>query len=140
MILLATGGTLFVDGENLWGPAFHIAVPGGRAYVCAGRHLLVLDVKDPSRPAKLGQLSFSDAVTSVEVSGELGIIDVSDPANPVLLGFCPIGEGVHHYPRAIVAANGFAYIAATLGGVVIVDVSDPTKPKVAARFKTSTQT
>jgi hypothetical protein len=253
LILLAAGCTLFVDGENLWGPAFHIAVAGDRAYVCAGRNLLVLDIKDPSRPAKLGQLNFSDTVTSVEVSGgfavvavtgrgaltvdisnparpvetglspppprsevrpgevfvapftylndtcvfyvlkgalspplrpgdtspqeavagravldpqrnvcgrsalcvqpplaylawerhmyefELGIIDVSDPSNPVLLGFCPIGDSVHQYPRAIVAANGFAYIAATLGGVVIVDVSDPTKPKVAARFKTSTQ-
>jgi hypothetical protein len=70
---------------------------------------------------------------------QFGVIDVSDPARPALLGACPIGDSVHHLPRAMVADKGFVYIAATLAGVIVVDVSDPKQPKVAGRFKTSTQ-
>ena len=253
LISLGVGCKFFVAGEKLWGPAFYLAVTGNQAYVCAGRSLLVLDINDPRRPTKLGQIDFSGVATNVEISGrtavvtvtgygqlaidisdparpvktdlslpaargdtrpgefftapftylndtclfyvlsdaaslkfgpldapseeavvgravldpecnvrgrsavfvqpplayvaferhmyafQLGVIDVSDPAHPALLGTCPIGENVHYHPRAIVAANGFVYVAATLGGVVIVDVSDPKQPKVAARFKTSTQ-
>lgn len=162
-----------MDGENLWGPAFHIAVAGGRAYVCAGRRLNDTCVFYVLKGAFSPHLGPGDTPPQEAVAGravldpqrnvcgrsalcvqpplayvvlerhmyafEPGVIDGSEPAHPVLLGFCPIGEGVHQYPRAIVAANGFAYIAATLGGVVIVDVSDPKKPKPAARFKTSTQ-
>ena len=250
---LTVGCRLFPAAEKLWGPAFDIALAGERAYVCAGKNLIVIDIKDPRQPVKHGQVIFSDLATSVEiadklaivsvtgrgalavdisdpsrpvVSGaslpaaegqkrpgelfaapylylndtckfyilagdaplefgpgdmppdasvvgrvvldpecnvrgrsalfvepplayvvferhmyayQLGVIDVSDPARATLLGACPIGESVHHLPRSIVAANGFVYIAATLAGVIVIDVSDPKQPKVAARFKTSTQ-
>jgi hypothetical protein len=253
LICLIAGCPLFVTREHLWGPALDLAVTGNRAYVCAGRNLLVLNIKDPRAPAKINQIEFPDVTTGVELSDrfafvsvtgrsdrafdisdperpvekvlepssprrrkktgevfeapytylndtcvfyvlrdaglpdlgpsdtpppdsiigqavldadrnvcarsavfvrpplafaavqrhlydfELAVIDVSQPTKPFCLGRSPIKKGAHSFPRAVVSANGYAFVAATYGGVLIIDVSDPGRPYIAAIFRTSSQ-
>ena len=147
-----------------WDPAFGVkdlCVVGSYAYV-VGRDtdtgwdgLEIVDVSNPSAPARAGLLALSNA-GGVTVAGSyayLGssrgiysvvtVVDVSDPANPMQLGECLTRVGVQ--PEGPVAPGGGAQVGAyaTVGaaghmaiagsilytlGLQIIDVSNPFAP------------
>ncbi len=123
-----------------WGA--DVAVNGNYAYV-AGEGLRIIDVSDPANPVEVGSLHTGRFFGGVATKGGvayvseenegLRIIDVSDPANPSELGFfdtveltdpcCPID-----FAFDVAVSGDFAYIADSIDGVRIIDVSDPANP------------
>ncbi len=126
----------------------YVASAGGHVYV-ADREggLRVIDVSDPAAPKEVGSCESVYAVGVAVVANraflggcDLKIIDISDPTDPKEIGSYDRekvfeGSGItgvaasgnyvflyYGYPRTELALNG-------LGGLLILDVSDPSAPK-----------
>lgn len=99
--------------------------------------LLVLDVDVPQAPQQIGQYGGCDSAIGVAASGDLAavacsngtlhLVDFADPTQPAQLG-------VYTSPgtfmgRSAALDRGLAYYGHT-GGVDLVDVSDPTSPRL----------
>src|SRR5438445_10688970 len=119
----------------------------------------VRDTADPSRPHALRQIpvpkgthshkvQLADGLllanheqypyrTGVPESTGLIVYDVADPADPRRVGFLPIdGLGVH---RIWFAGGRYAYASARETGyrnriLLVVDLLDPTRPRLASRW------
>ena len=116
--------------------ANHIRVVGTTAYLsCGETGLVILDVSNPGSPQKLSEYVVTNdrfpAAYGVEVVdsvayvsyGTLEILDVSVPTDPKPLsnlGFLNV------YSSAIVGNR--AYLATGVEGLVIYDISNPSKP------------
>jgi hypothetical protein len=73
-------------------------------------------------------------------SGELRVLDLSDPAVPVPLGVTAMEELTDYYRPGcldVVWRGSYAYVAADMGGVVVVDLADPSAPTIVGRFETA---
>ncbi len=119
----------------------------------------VVDVSDLARPRVISQLGVPKGTHShkVQLAGHLllanheqypyrvgvpessGLLvyDVSKPSDPVRMGFLPVdGLGVH---RIWWTGGRYAYASAREKGVrnrflIVVDLADPTRPRVASRW------
>lgn len=69
----------------------------------------------------------------------LAIVDVRNLEDPRALGSCAIGKSVLTLIEDVTAVGDHAYVAAGFAGVHIIDVSDPSSPKITGTFETSTQ-
>ena len=139
----------FLDTDN----AESVAVRGGYAYVgeahCAGEAcsgtLQVVDVSNPAAPAAVASYDMPGYTVDVGVTvvdakayvadglGGLRIIDVSDPTAPAKVGAWPQEQGEVQTANGVYATNvavtdDYAYIADRLGGMSVIDVSDPSDP------------
>ncbi len=132
-------GALDTPGEGR-----EVVVVEGLAYLAAGSAgLRVIDVSDPEHPVELGFLDTPGDARDVEVrdgvayvadgASGLRVIDVWDPAALREVGALPIVKG---FARDVELAEGIAYVATggfdfatgTFAGLLIVDVSDPSRP------------
>ncbi len=141
------------------GHAASVAVRGGYAYVgqvrCAGEAcsgtLQVVDVSNPAAPAAVATYDMPGYTVDVGVTvvdakayvadglGGLRIIDVSDPTAPAAVGAWPREPGEVQTANGVYAANvavtgDHAYIADQLGGMSVVDVSDPSNPEQVGTY------
>jgi hypothetical protein len=103
--------------------------------------LRVIDISDPDSPEIVGVIDYSNSgILCLTVEGDLAylsysggegvkIIDISDPEDPDIEGTIR-----NVYAREIVVSDGYAYIADPELGLVIFDVSVPTKPERTARL------
>jgi hypothetical protein len=120
-----------IDGGSAW--ATCVKRVGNRAYVGAGKSLRVYDVTNPSAPMKIGEAATSEWVLGVDVRGNtcvvatdgggLGTFDVSGPT-PAPKGQLKDALQVFN----VRLAGSIAYAAAGADGMLIVDVSNPSKP------------
>jgi hypothetical protein len=128
-----------------------VNVTDNRAYVVGDFKLMILDVSNPNNPTFLGQYSPISGPHSIKVVDTLAyiasdvglhIIDVSNPSNPIQRGlFFSAGAA-----NAVQVVGQRAYVAArgtynsqqglTGNGLEIVDVSDPTSPKLLGGYAT----
>lgn len=136
--------------------AMDVQVVGGLAYVAERRNdlprgLRIFDVSNPSAPRQVGSLRVGDGLTALAVRGglvfatgsrTLHVLDVSDPTAPRELGsFLEFaGEGFEF--RDVELLGSVVAVAARAGdldvpGVLLFDVSDPTRPREIGRFATS---
>ncbi len=157
---LASGaaGLSVVDVTNLAQPVLAVQLPtqasandvrvaGAVAYVADDGGLLLVDVTDPTHPARLGSLRFpggkqvrlavgpASLVYLADWNFGLRLVDASNPMQPVQVGALPL-PGT---PRAVSLggsglggsglAGSYAVVACGDGGVAVVDVSDPTAPR-----------
>jgi hypothetical protein len=140
--------------DSRWRPVNGIDIAEDRLFVTDDEAIHVVDVSRPDTPTQLAlaeipgpshpnpsavAVSGSRACVS-DVSGfeqRLLVLDVTLPDPPRLLGSLTTGEDVHTRIASIDAVGDRAYVALSLGGLWIVDFSDPSSPKVAGRFKTS---
>ncbi len=119
------------------GYAWGVTVAGSYAYVADGSEgLSVVSLKNPASPASVGWIGISGTVKDVAVvnglaylaaGNSLQIVDVSNPAAPVVRGSLAFG-----YPISVVEVkvqNNIAYLAGSAGGLITVDVSNPSSPK-----------
>jgi hypothetical protein len=127
-----------------------VNVTDNRAYVVGDFKLMILDVSNPNNPTFLGQYSAISVPHSIKVVGTLAyiasdfgldIIDVSNPSNPTQRGHYSAGvtNAVQLVgQRAYIAAQGIYDSQQGLigNGLEIVDVSDPTSPKLLGRYTT----
>ncbi len=107
-------------------------------------HLTIFDVSDPAKPTKLGSYKIDDSTFGVELSkdgtkaylarfGALVIVDISDPSKPTKIGELEIKDDSFVsvgciFGIAISKDETKAYIATSDIGILVVDISDPSKP------------
>jgi len=73
-------------------------------------------------------------------NGSLILYSLADPANPVQLGSVGMPELADNYSpmaRDVQLRGSLAYVAAENGGIVVVDISDPTAPVIQGRLATA---
>ena len=131
--------------QAIWGPV-DVAVEGSKAFVTADGGLSALDLDDPANPV---ELSFLDLIESEHVAVDTGrayvatmgaggvpsfqVIDVADPSNMIDRGWYSWERGGPN-PTAVDAAGDIAVIA-DLGGLRVMDVSDPSRVRQIGRLE-----
>lgn len=131
-------------------PAFRyvsgIAVKGNHAYLVGRQGMAVLDISYPSSPKMIKILRSKDPFNDIVIIGNLAyvtcgerwhpngtlkIFNISDPRtakeipNNLVLPDGPIG---------LVVQGNIAYIGDYTSGLILVDISDPAKPKILSSF------
>ncbi|MFZ2098049.1 MAG: TIR domain-containing protein [Anaerolineales bacterium] len=111
----------------------NMAVSDQIVYLTLSDRFIAVDVSEPSQPVTVGEFSFSSNISSpgvVVVDGiaylqanRLHVVDVRNPAEPIEIGGFDAGWGA-----GITVHNQIAYIASWSSGLIILDVSDPTRP------------
>ena len=120
--------------EDIW-------VDSSRAYLADWDYgLVIADVSSPATPAQVGYFPFpyvsaievhdDRAYLSSSIDARFAVLDVADPARPVQLGEVPVGKTVD-----IEVRGQFVYLAdqtnlGRIGGLRLIDVSDPHRPIV----------
>ncbi|MEW6314110.1 MAG: hypothetical protein AB1513_08750 [Pseudomonadota bacterium] len=126
------------------GKLTHLALRDGHAYlvdeVGGSSALLIVDVHDPLQPRTVASIPLSHAVNALGieqkrvylVSGQrLAIYDVRRTQSPKPLGqFTLPDEAV-----ALQVSGSHAYFALPEAGLVVVDVSNPARPRETGRFR-----
>lgn len=116
------------------GNALRLLVEDGTAYVDDVTGLAILDVRNPVQPELLHRdpgerrvpLAVRDHLLYVAASGTLRILDVHDPIAPAEVGSLEVRAR-----SANVSADGeLLYVVDTSRNLVVVDVSDPARPRV----------
>jgi hypothetical protein len=129
----------FLKRAVTWNPnhvldgARHIILAGSYAYIAAKVGLVVVDLADPLHPRLAAVRHLPDARGSalqfrylwVTDANGVDLFDVTHMDNPV-----PVPSGTIHLAdaRRIYVARTYAYVAAKQDGLVIVNVTNPTKP------------
>ena len=118
--------------------ARHIVLAGEVAYIAAKRGLVVVDLADPLHPKLTAVRELSDArasaiqfrylwVTDAEGVKLFDVTNMREPL-PVPSGTVPLADA-----RRIYLARTYAYVAAKKDGLVILNVTRPTAPRVYKR-------
>ncbi len=134
----------FLKRAVTWNPdgvlkgARHIHLAGQIAYITADAGLVVVDLADPLHPRLAAVRPLRDARSSaiqfrylwVTDADGLKLFDVTKLDNPVALpaATIPLADA-----RRVTIARTYAYVAAGAEGLVIVNVTNPTRPVVYAR-------
>jgi hypothetical protein len=154
-VSIGAQGMVIVDASHPARPEVfgHVKIPelsvgrttieGDDAYLAAGSsergELEKVRVSDPSAPERVAELTTSTAVNDVEVDDALAYMGMgstgfgvarvgSGPGDLELLGTVSLGESATGDGVAI--AGVFAFVAAGVGGLQIIDVSAPATPRV----------
>ena len=112
-------------------PGCGVWASGNRAYTCGWSSLRVLDVSHPSSPVVLTNVDqsiqalqgLSNRLYTVG-SGRLSIYDLGIGVAPRLLGTLPLSDSAVN----VHVSGDRAYVASAQSGLVVIDVSNPTKP------------
>jgi len=134
----------FADGSDAWNPdgvlsgAQHVHLAGEVAYITADRGLVVVDLADPDTPKLAAVRELRDARASaiqfrylwVSDADGVKLFDVTNLRNPLPVpeATVPLADA-----RRIYIARTYAYVAAKAEGLVILDVENPTRPRIFQR-------
>jgi hypothetical protein len=133
--------------------ANHLAIAGNRLFIADALGLRIVDFSQPQAPVMLGGIDTAGAgyyaltePRGVDVAGNyavlaasaqgIQIVDVSDPTHPQVTGSIVVGPIPPQCSVGVTARDRTAYVAVgaagacsfTLGGLRIVDFSQPTQP------------
>ena len=124
-----------------------------------GNAFKIINITDPSHPSPVAtvhdsqdvKLDGATAVTAVTIGSStyalvaaqhddaIQIINITDPSNPSPVAFAQDGIGGFdrlEYPEAVAAvtigSSTYAFVAAFLDGIQIIDITDPSNPTPAA--------
>lgn len=139
-------GSFFVDGY-----ARDVAASGRLGFaVDSPTGLYVLDPSKSGEPEAIGQLQSASAPQSIEImeiaggtprvvacvtgGGSLQLYDVTDPARPVHLTTFPTPGG---RPARVALKGTLAYVADGREGLLVVDLSIPSKPTIVGSYRTT---
>ena len=145
--LAGPGNPLFVGQTAvLPGIVESVAVQSDYAYVAIKEGLHVIDVRDPTLPAVVGEWQPPEPpetgvtrwINAVAVSGAyaylaasssgLRILDISNPNTPAT-----VAAYTTQHANGIALANNYAYVA-DAGGLYIINVNLPSSPQLATVF------
>ncbi len=104
------------------------------AFIGHGALLQVLDVSDPSHPAKIGEVALGTrGICDIEISGNtlyiagdgFRIVDVSFPDNPSEIGY----SDIPNLARGVVVSGNYAYVTDHFfRGLQVFDITNPNIP------------
>ena len=134
----------FLKRAATWNPdgvlkgARHVTLAGSIAYVAADAGIVVVDLADPLHPRLAAVKPMADARASaiqfrylwITTAHGLEVLDVTHLDRPVAVPGATVALAD---ARRVYIARTYAYVAAGKDGLVIVDVTDPTHPKVDQR-------
>ena len=116
------------------------AVAGTLVYVAAGvEGLKVIDLEDPSAPRLVAEFDTPGAATDVKLAGSLAyvadddallVFDVGDPAHPIVIGSL---YGEERSVTGLAIAGPRLVATDARGGLQLIDISDPARPRSIAR-------
>lgn len=143
------------------GIAFHLYISGNIAYIKKGNKIRIFDISNPLHPALLSSIPIDGFIRGIDIIGQyvcisiiwgagnggLKMIDVKDPVHPVNVASMNREDfGARSLSLFDVKVSGnYAYIGTMMmkgtfsirpPGIVIVDVSNPLKPKAIDYFGT----
>jgi len=114
--------------------AIQVAVQDHYAYVVAGSAgLQIFDIVNPESPQRVGGLNTSGYFRKVVVAGEyaymagdgLVIANVSDPVQVHQVGWYATTQ----YCYDLTLSGDYVYLALEMGGLQVIDVSNPNRPQ-----------
>jgi PGF-pre-PGF domain-containing protein len=128
-----------------------IAVVGSYAYIANDDGLVTIDVTNPSSPKILDTLDIDGSPQEVAVSGNyayvvsrvysdeeyrntLEIVDITDPVSTTIVG----SYDSYGYTSIIDVEGNYAYMADVSEGLIILNVTDPSFPKIEGSINGST--
>ena len=134
---------------HIGGVTHAVYVNEHKAYIGAGRRLVILDVSQPATPQLLAKTqALSDAIYDIVVLGNyayvaagragLQIFDVTNPARPLLVAFFDTA-GIS---QGLFVTGGYVYIAAgdeaagNVSGLRVINVTNPAAPSEAGFYPT----
>ncbi|MFY9826796.1 MAG: carboxypeptidase regulatory-like domain-containing protein [Thermoanaerobaculia bacterium] len=134
----------FIAGSTYtWGNANDVRMAGSLAFVADGKSgLTVVDVSSPVHPRIVGRAGIPGVAMDLAVSGNfvyvadetgLRVFDVTQPAAPRYAGGVDLPGG---RATGVDVSGTLAVVADSEGGVVIVDVSTPSAPRITGRTAT----
>ncbi len=119
--------------------ALNLTIVGHFAYVCCDKGLAIIDIEDPMKPELVRTVSEGiRQPRAVEVqfryaflcdADGVKVFDVTKLEDPQLVAGVPLADA-----RSIYVARTYAYVAAGSEGLVILDVTRPTEPKLDQVF------
>ena len=120
--------------------------------------LVVLDLKDPAHPRKVGDywetlvggahavaLEGSYAYVVDQGTAEMAVIDLADPADPREVGRWGVPNSPGRFLQDVSVKDGLAYLAYWNDGLAIVDVGNgvkggtPRRPRLVSRYQYRTE-
>ena len=136
------GAPVLAGNTSLPGEARRVVAYGGRLYVASGNGgLQILELGNPVSPTVQGTFA-TDIADDVEVVGSyaflidaygLKVINVSNPSSPTLTGSLDL------YGRRIVVEGNYAYITTSTDGLLVVDVSIRSNPRLVHTVETTSR-
>ncbi len=127
-----------------------VQVSGDYLYVLDGSDgLVVADVSDAGHPEMLGSLASVGRGNHLYLSGhyafitsiygDFWIVDVSEPTNPREVGHLELkrkmsGMDQPVYLTGVYVSGPYAYLGADVQGLYLVDISQPSEPRVVSRM------
>jgi hypothetical protein len=140
------GGRLEFVG-CLGGESHAVEMVGNYAYAGIGANLTILNISDPATPRFVNRIRLNDLITEIETNGDvllvgddhghLYIYSLEDPANPVWLNNpmkVRLGSGQYAI-NSILIQDTTAYITGEWYPLAIVDISDPSSPRLASTYE-----
>jgi hypothetical protein len=131
------------------GTVIDIIVQGNYMYCQNFRGLDISNISDPSAPDTTGTysppgttraLALDDTLAYMINDSALHVVNVTDPANPQQVGYMSFGFS-SFYLREIEIIGDYAYTvhgqykeSDGSGGIIIVDISDPTAPAIVTQM------
>jgi hypothetical protein len=120
----------------------------------ARRSLRVIDISDPLNPRQVGLLKMANNAQSLaardgivyypdfletkqDATGDpsaLHLVDISNPANPVQISQVETTGGCPHATSVVLKGN-YAILGEQKLGLCVIDVSDPTQPRLVANWR-----
>ena len=117
-----------------------IKVVGQTAYVGSSDSFIIVDVSDPNNPVEINRINLNSSVDAIEVNGRFAYLATFDPALLVVdLEATPpqivanSGETLHA-TDLLLDGDELLVAAGELGGLMIMDVSNPSIPQLINRF------
>jgi hypothetical protein len=139
------------------GTANCAAADGNHLYIADGeRGLRALDISTPSAPVSKGIYNASGSIRGMFINGNyayitkgfdsFNILDISKLDSPTLVGECELP----FKPKKLYVEGRYAYVAYGelppneyynfVGGILVLDISDPASPVLAATIETGDST
>jgi hypothetical protein len=133
------------------GIVWELRVVGDRAYAACSDGLYILDLTDPVHPRETGSYLTAESVRDLEVLGHLAyiavdqrgllVLDVADPTETRLVGsLLPHGGawslGISIVDGLAILVNGHVSGEADKDGLLAVDITDPTRPRMLGFYDT----
>ncbi|MFW9851380.1 MAG: LVIVD repeat-containing protein [Candidatus Thorarchaeota archaeon] len=116
------------------GVGYDVSIVGDFVYITGNEGYVVGDVKNPSKPNKIGEFKIDDGAFGIFIKENLAFVaaqsqglfitNISNPMNPTQLGHIDI-NGISNN---VFVLNDYAYISNYDNGLHIIDISDLNNP------------